>query len=43
MVWESVEAFQKALEADGPKILGDIPNYTKGTALILGGAVVSSG
>ena len=28
ILFESVEAFQKAFEAHAPEIMGDIPNYT---------------
>ena len=40
--WESEEAFGKAMEEDDAKIMGDIPNYTKGKPVIYVGKVVGS-
>ena len=43
MEWESAEAFAKAAAEDGPLIMGDVKNYTEGTAAIHVGKVVGSG
>jgi uncharacterized protein (TIGR02118 family) len=42
LVWESEEAFGKAVQEDEAKIMGDIPNYTEGKPTILVGKVVGS-
>jgi hypothetical protein len=41
MEWESAETFQRAVTSEvGIKIMGDIPNYTKGKPTSLVGKVV---
>lgn len=32
--FESIEAFQKAAEAHGPELFGDVPNFTDGKPVV---------